>query len=127
VDGADIVVTAVTMTAGIDPFIDPHWLKPGVFVSSTDIAIPFHPEGMSAFDRIIIDDVEQEAAMPNPMVETRLISGDLGGLVNASVTGRTSDEERTAFVFRAVVLGDLALSGLAYGKAVASAKGLPMD
>ena len=123
VEGADIIVTSVTMTVKIDPFIDPHWLKSGVFVSSTDTAIPFMPEGMSVFDRIIIDDREQELAMENPMVETSLISGDISELVSEKIPGRSNDNERTAFVFRAVVLGDLALSGLALDKARASGQG----
>ena len=123
VEDADIVITSVTMTVKIDPFIDPHWLKPGVFVSSTDTAIPFMPEGMSAFDRIFIDDREQELAMENPMVAPSLISGDISELVSEKVPGRSDDDERTAFVFRAVVLGDLALSGLALDKARASGKG----
>jgi ornithine cyclodeaminase/alanine dehydrogenase len=123
VEGADIVVTSVTMTVKIDPFIDPRWLKPGVFVSSTDTAIPFMAEGMSVFDRIIIDDREQELAMENPMVAPSLISGDISELVSGKISGRSDDNERTAFVFRAVVLGDLALSGLALDKARESGKG----
>ena len=82
---------------------------------------------MSAFDRIIIDDRKQESAMPNPMVEPSLISGDLPELVNGDVEGRHSDEERTAFVFRAVVLGDLALAGLAYQKARAVSQGMLIE
>jgi ornithine cyclodeaminase/alanine dehydrogenase-like protein (mu-crystallin family) len=78
---------------------------------------------MSVFDRIIIDDREQELAMATPMVEPAQISGDISELVSGKVSGRESDEERTAFVFRAVVLGDLALSGLALDKARASGKG----
>ncbi len=126
-EGADIVVTSVTLTAQIDPFLDARWLKPGAFISSTDLAVPWIREGMSAFDRIIIDDRNQETAMPNPMVEPSLISGDLPELVNGDVEGRHSDEERTAFVFRAVVLGDLALAGLAYQKARAVSQGLLIE
>ncbi len=123
VEEADIVVSSVTLTVKIDPFVDPRWLKPGAFVSSTDMAMPWVRAGMSAFDRIIIDDFEQESAMPDPMVETNLISGDISGLVCGKTEGRTSDAERTAFVFRAVVLGDLALAGLALDKARAISKG----
>ncbi len=123
VDNADIVVSSVTMTIKIDPFVDPRWLKSGVFVSATDVALPWIKAGMSAFDRIIIDDMEQEAAMPEPMVAPELISGDIGALVNGKIPGRSSKDERSAFVFRAVVLGDLALSALALDKARASSIG----
>jgi ornithine cyclodeaminase/alanine dehydrogenase len=117
VEGADIIVSSVTITAVIDPFVDPHWLKPGVFVSSTDCAKCFMASGMDVFDRIVIDDVVQEAAMPDPMVDPDLISGDIAGLVNGDVHGRLGNDERCAFVFRAVALGDLALPALAYEKA----------
>ena len=126
-EGADIVVTSVTFSAQLEPFLDARWLKPGAFVSSTDLAVPWAREGMSAFDRIIIDDRKQESAMPNPLVEANLISGDLPELVNGDVEGRRSDEERAAFVFRAVVLGDLALAGLAYQKARAESRGLLIE
>ncbi|MCY3770065.1 MAG: ornithine cyclodeaminase family protein [Gammaproteobacteria bacterium] len=123
VDNADIIVSSVTITAKIDPFIDPRWLKPGAFISSTDMAIPWMREGMPALDRIIIDDREQESAMPNPMVDTGLISGDITDLVNGQTAGRTRPGERTAFVFRGIALGDLALAGLAVDKARAGSTG----
>ena len=123
VQDADIVITSVTMTAKIEPFIDPGSLKSGVFVSATDTAIPLMPKGMSVFDQIIIDDKEQESSMENPMVDASLISGDISELVSKKVSGRSNNDQRTAFVFRAVVLGDLALSGLALDKARMESKG----
>ncbi|MDH3377073.1 MAG: ornithine cyclodeaminase family protein [Gammaproteobacteria bacterium] len=126
-EGADIVVTSVTFSTQLEPFLDARWLKPGAFISSTDLAVPWIHEGMAAFDRIIIDDRKQEAAMPSPLVETNLICGDLPELVNGDAEGRNSDEERTAFVFRAVVLGDLALAGLAYQKARTASQGVLID
>ena len=127
VDGADIIVSSVTMTEKVEPFVDPRWFKPGVFLAATDIAIPFKPEGMHVFDGIVIDDVDQEAAMDDKMVDPALISGDIAGLVSGSVAGRQSDTERHAFVFRAVALGDLALSALAYDKATALGIGSPLS
>ena len=123
VEDADIVVTSVTLATGTKPFIDAHWLKPGVFVSSTDLAIPWIPESMDMFERIVIDDLEQEASMQTPLVDPALVKGDLGGLVTGTVDQRQTKEERTAFVFRAVALGDLALAGLAWQQARDISKG----
>lgn len=123
VDDADIIVSSIPITSRIDPFIDAGWLKQGVFVSSTDLALPWIDESMKAFDRIIIDDLTQEAAMPDPMVEIELVGGDITGLVSGTVSGRQTPTERTAFVFRAVALGDLALASLAYQKAVSKGVG----
>ena len=114
VKNADIVVTSVSISFSGEPFVDANWLKPGAFAAITDLALPWMPESMPVFDNIIIDDLAQEAAMPTPMVETRLIKGDISGLVENKINGRRTPDERNAFVFRAIALGDLALAGLAY-------------
>ena len=123
---ADLVITSVTFTPDLTPFLDARWLKPGVFATVTDLAAPWRPDGMRAFDRIVIDDVEQEAQMPKPLVDPALVAGDLTGLVNGAVAGRRSDDERTAFVFRGLALGDLALAALAYQRASQLGKGAPV-
>src|SRR5262245_2146990 len=99
VEGADLIVTSVTLVPNLDPFADPRWLKPGAFLISTDLALPWMPEGMGAFQRIVIDDLEQEAKMSKPMVAPALVAGDLAGLVGGEVAGRQSADERTAFIF----------------------------
>lgn len=120
----DIVITSVTFSAELEPFLDARWLKPGAFVSSTDLALPWIPGGMTAFDRVVIDDLEQESTMPSPMVSPDLVTGDLTGLVTGEIAGRNTNEDRTAFVFRAIAMGDLALAALGYEKAQASSQGV---
>jgi ornithine cyclodeaminase/alanine dehydrogenase len=117
VSDADLVVTSVTLTPELVPFLDARWLKPGAFATMTDLARPWHADGMTAFDRIVIDDLEQEAGMARPMVARELVAGDLTGLVQGTVNSRRSDQERTAFTFRGLALGDLALAALAYQRA----------
>jgi len=121
---ADIIISSLTLNATIKPFIDPDWLHPGVFLSSIDCAKPFNARDLAIFDRIIIDDLQQEAAMVNPMLPKDLISGDLFSLVSGRTQGRRNQQERCAFVFRSVAIGDLALSALAYEKANKSDAGL---
>lgn len=127
VSGADLVITSVTFGPQLVPFLDARWLKPGVFAAVTDLAAPWLPDGMAAFDRIVIDDLEQEAQMPKPLVARELVTGDLTGLVNGDIAGRGSDDERTAFVFRGLALGDLALAALAYQRARQSGVGSEID
>lgn len=117
---ADLVITSVTLSPQLIPFLDAHWLKPGAFVTMTDLAAPWLAESMPALDRIIIDDLEQETSMSKPLVDPKLIAGDLTGLVTGAVPGRSTAEERMAFAFRGLALGDLAVAGLAYQRAVAS-------
>jgi len=117
VEGADLIVTSVTLVPNLVPFLDARWLKPGAFLTSTDLALPWVAEGMGAFQRIVIDDLEQEAQMSKPMVPSALVVGDLSGLVSGEIAGRAGAEERTAFVFRGLAVGDLALAALAYSRA----------
>lgn len=126
VEGADIVISTVTLAADIEPFVDASWLKPGAFAAITDFLVPWVPDSIGRFERIIIDDEEQEASMESPLVEPDLVAGDLSGLVLGQVAGRGDDAERTAFIFRAHPLGDLALAALAYQKAVKQSLGTPI-
>ena len=118
VTGADLLVTSVTRELGREPFLDARWLRPGAFAAITDIAEPWMPETMPVFQRVVIDDLEQEAAS-EPMVNPNLVKGDLSGLVQGKVPGRETQDEINAFVFRGLALGDLALAGLAYQRATA--------
>jgi ornithine cyclodeaminase/alanine dehydrogenase-like protein (mu-crystallin family) len=121
---ADLVITSVTFSPQLAPFLDARWLQPGCFATMTDLGASWLPDGMSAFDRIVIDDREQEAQMPKPLVDLALVAGDLTGLVNGDVPGRRSAAEKTAFIFRGLALGDLAVAALAYQRARLSGKGL---
>ena len=120
---ADLIVSSVTYSAGLEPFLDARRLMPGCFAAVTDLAAPWIQEGFSGFDRIVIDDVAQEAAMPNKLVRHAHVNGDLSGLVLGDIEGRAGKDERTAFIFRGHALGDLALAALAYRKARASSQG----
>lgn len=116
-DGADLVVTTLPLVPEPVPFLDAGWLKPGNFTVMVDLALPWLPETMARFERIIIDDLEQEAKMTKPMVKPALVAGDLTGLVCGDVPGRQNANERTTFAFRGMAIGDLALAGLVYVRA----------
>ncbi len=120
---ADIVVTSVTLSPQLVPFLDAHWLKPGVFVTMTDLAAPWLAESLSVFDRIYVDDRDQEASMSKPLVNPEQVQGDLSDLVTGKVMERETAHERTAFVFRGLALGDLAVTGLAYQRALGLQQG----
>jgi ornithine cyclodeaminase/alanine dehydrogenase len=117
---ADIVVTSITLLPNVEPFLDAQWLKPGAFVTSIDLALPWFPESFEAFQTIVIDDLEQETKMSKPMVAPALVTGDLSALVCGDIAGRKSARELTAFAFRGLAVGDLALAALAYQRAKAS-------
>ncbi|WP_211831166.1 ornithine cyclodeaminase family protein [Kistimonas asteriae] len=114
VTGADIVISSVTHTGGVAPFLDADWLKPGAFAAITDLAVPWIKQSFSALDQVIIDDMAQEAAMPNKLMPPDYVTGDLSQLVLGKLKGRNRDCDRNAFVFRGHAMGDLALSALVY-------------
>ncbi|TPM12327.1 ornithine cyclodeaminase family protein, partial [Mesorhizobium sp. B2-3-5] len=108
IEGADMVVTTVPLVPSPAPFLDANWLKPGSFTVMTDQALPWLRETMPRFDRIIVDDLEQERNMPSPMIDPALAAGDLTGLVCGDFKGRQNAGETTGFVFRGLAVGDLA-------------------
>lgn len=113
IEGVDLVVTSITLTGGADPFLNASGLKAGAFATITDLGVPWHKDSFGELDRIVIDDAKQEAALPNKLCDPSFVSGDLTGLVLGQFNGRSSVEDRTAFLFRGHALGDLALSVLA--------------
>lgn len=115
--GADLIVTSVTYSAELEPFLDAGLMEPGAFATITDLAAPWIKPSFGTLDCLIIDDLQQEAALPNKLAPPEFVSGDLAALVLDETDGRQSDSQRTAFVFRGHALGDLALSALAWQKA----------
>jgi ornithine cyclodeaminase/alanine dehydrogenase len=118
---AYIVVSSVSVPPNAPPpaFMDARWLKPGAFVAFVDLAGVWLPEGMTALDRIVIDDLVQEATQSRKLVDPALVTGDLAGLVAGTVAGRGAPAERSGFAFRGMALGDLAVAALAYQHATA--------
>lgn len=127
IEGADLVVTSVPSGPDLVPFLDPGWLQPGAFAALPDHARPWLADGLAAWDRIVIDDAEQEARMADPMLDPALIAGDLRDLVVGRIPPRQTPEERTAFVFRGLALGDLALAALVYGRAAEQGAGTHLE
>ncbi len=114
VELADIVISSIPLNYSGEAFIDPNWLKPGVFVSSVDLGLPWMKQGLENFSCTIVDDLAQEAAMATPLLPVNLVHGDITDLVSGRLAGRTDAAQKTGFFFRAVALGDFALATLAY-------------
>lgn len=117
IKSADIIVSSITYSAGFVPFLDPNHLKSGAFASITDLATPWVKDQFSVLNQLIIDDLKQEAVLPNKLVPGDFVTGDLSSLVLNKAVGRANPDDRNAFIFRGYALGDLALSMLAVQKA----------
>lgn len=114
VEGVDLVVTSMTHTSIEAPFLDADWLQAGSFLTAVDLGASWHRQSFGELDRVAIDDLDQEAGMEAKLADPAHVHGDLAGLVDGRQTGRGSDAERTAFVFRGHALGDLAVAALAH-------------
>jgi ornithine cyclodeaminase/alanine dehydrogenase-like protein (mu-crystallin family) len=112
ISNVDIVVTSVTHTGVKGPFLDANWLSAGSFAAIADLGVPWRKESFSQLDRVIIDDLNQEAQMPVKLAKPTDVTGDLEYLISSSQNSNV--DTRTAFVFRGHALGDLALTALAY-------------
>ena len=113
---ADLVVTSITLDYSIEPFLDARWLKPTAFAAITDACISWTPEGMPAFQTVIVDDRVQEAESDKPMLPYEHITGDLTELVLGEADIPTGHRP-TAFAFRGISLGDYAAAVLAVRRA----------
>ena len=115
-EGADLIVTSITLDYSVAPFLRADWVKPGAFAAITDLAIPWHPETMPRFRALVVDDLDQEKAAPKPLVATELISGDLSDLVMGRAKLGFDPKTPSAFVFRGIALGDFAATALVLSK-----------
>src|SRR5690606_41037497 len=55
---ADIIVTTVSTSRELRPFLDPAWVAPGSFVNAVDLGRSWKP-GFEKFDYTVIDDRAQ--------------------------------------------------------------------
>ena len=120
---SDIVVSSVTLSFEMEPFLDANWLKPGAFAAITDAAGPWFPASIDRFGAICIDDLEQERTTPNPMVPLDLVGTDLPGLVAGHVKMGFDPDKPSAFIFRGMAVGDFAVAAMALEKAQAAGIG----
>lgn len=107
----------------MEPFLETGWVKPGAYVNLIDLARTWRPETLDQFDRIIIEDAAQEATMADQMIPGNLIGDDLLDLVTGRISGRQNAQERIAFIFRGLAIGDLALAILTYQRALETGVG----
>lgn len=126
VEDADLVVSSVTPTPGMPRFLDPAWLAPGAFVSMVELARAWQVDRLEGRARVFTDDCDQERQMEDPLLEFSLIEGDLAGLARGEAKGRLNAQEVTAFAFRGLAMGDLALAALCHERAVAAGAGIKL-
>jgi len=117
-DGADIVVSSVPGSAGLQPFLDPDWVPEGAFVSAVDVGRSWRP-GFHRFDRLVTDDRAQAVAQyaDGRLPHAGPYDTEIAELLNGARPGRTRPSERIALIHPGNVVGVFALSVLIWGRA----------
>ncbi len=121
VAGADVVVTAITMTADIRPPLGPGLLRPGVLAVALDYDAAWSGEAMAECDRFFCDDTATVRATQAAGVRLAgipgEIAGDLGELAAGLVSARERGDERLFCLNLGMALEDVVTAGLALRRA----------
>ena len=120
---AGIIVSMIPDHPGMVQFLNANIIKPGKFASMVDAGRSWKRKHLGKFNRIIIDDVKQESKILQPVINPKLVAEDPQDLIAGRITRRSDDRECSAFRFRGIAKGDLALASLAYKKARVSGLG----
>lgn len=118
---ADVVVTAITMTADVRPVLGEGVLRPGALAVALDYDAAWSPAAMAACERFFCDDTAAVRATRAAGVRLAeipdVIHGDLGELAAGLVCGRTSPDERLFCLNLGMALEDVVTAGLALRRA----------
>ncbi len=112
IEGADIVVSAMSRDSDPTGAIDAGWLAAGSFAALPDLGHHWMAAGLGAFSPLVVDDMAQENGLPETarIAPSDLIHGDLADLVLGRLPVGRSDHHPSGFVFRGHASGDLALA-----------------
>ena len=134
VDGADVVTVA---TQGRSIALEGRWLKPGAHVNAMGVnrgtECEIDAEAVLRSRVIAVDEKENatvEAGDLIPVVQSGQLSWDrvvdLGAILNGDASGRQSPDDVTLFESQGLGIEDIAVSAVAYERAVAKGLGEPL-
>jgi len=129
VEAADIVVTSVPAAPNFAPFLDGAWLRPGAFAAMVDLGRSWKRETICDFDVMATDDRAQSKvlAADGKLAHAGPWPAELADFAAGRHPGRTSERQRTGFVFAGMALADLGVAALAYRRALAAGIGTRLE
>jgi len=130
--GAGVVVSAISMTAGVAPPLDDGLLEEGALAVALDYDAAWTSAAMSGCDRFVTDDVPQTLATRAHGVRLEgipaAIDADLGEVAAGRADGRASPTDRVFCLNLGVAVQDLTCAALAVerGTALGLGRRLPL-
>lgn len=127
--GADVIITAAPMPEKRLAILGVRDLAPGVLCLPLDLDSYFHPSAFEAQDLIFCDDPAQVLAFQGQgrFEDIKHLSGDYGGLLTGSQTGRTDDKQRIMAISIGTATGDLIIADIIYRRARSEGLGQLLD
>jgi alanine dehydrogenase len=127
----------VTCTPARRPVLQRAWVRPGTFIAAVGADAPGKQElepALLAAGRLVVDVLEQCAeigelahALRAGILTRERVAAELGQVVAGLRPGRESRDEITVFDSTGTAIQDVAVAALAYERAVAAGRGLPVD
>jgi alanine dehydrogenase len=127
----------VTCTSARRPVLRRAWVRPGTFVAAVGADAPDKQElepALLAAGRLVVDVLEQCAAigeLAHALREGVLtrgdVAGELGEVVAGLRPGRQDPDEIVVFDSTGTAIQDVAAAALAYERAIAAGRGVPVD
>lgn len=116
-EGADIVVSTISASQGLTPFLDPAWVTPGTFVNAVDLGRSWKT-GFSAFDYSVIDDRGQAEiqAKEGRLPHTGPFHSEIADVLSGKATDRTQDNQRSVLIHPGNVVGVMGITALLYSR-----------
>ena len=129
-DGVDVIATC---TDGSAQVVHPQWFKPGGFAVGIEGGCAFTAEALHSANKFVVDDVElaeyfdmlgqerfTEDGEPDPEFPGGMpeVYATIGQIVTGQRPGRQSDEERIVATPIGMAICDVALTRLAYQRAL---------
>jgi ornithine cyclodeaminase/alanine dehydrogenase len=116
VEGMDVVITTVPEGTATLEFLDTAWLVPGAFASAVDLGRSWKRNTLRDIDFLATNEHEQTRALAaiGRMSFAGPYEADLTDLTTGARPGRTSNTQRTMFVFSGHALADLAAARVVY-------------
>jgi ornithine cyclodeaminase/alanine dehydrogenase-like protein (mu-crystallin family) len=126
---SDIVVTAVPLVPGFQPFIEAAWIRPGALVIAIDLGRSWKHDGLCDVDLTFVDEVAMKnSAKPGNFIPPlNYAQATLADLAGGRHRGRSRQEERIMMFSGGSAAADLSIAMVIYERALARGVGIELE